>query len=140
MSIKGYTHVVSECQSGSCNNQDEDGMASNVAAHAPASICVNAEQWQSYRSGVLTGKQCGGHSADDLDHCVQTVGYSKSSVGGLFDDDESGDDKPSPTPSANGYWMVRNSWNTDWGIDGYIHVEYGTNACGIANDATFVTF
>jgi C1A family cysteine protease len=35
--------------------------------------------------------------------------------------------------------QVRNSWNTDWGIKGYIHVELGTNACGIANEATFPT-
>ena len=90
-------------------------MAANIAAHAPASICVNAEKWQNYNRGTLTGKKCGGHGADDLDHCVQVVGYTDS------------------------YWIVRNSWNTDWGNDGFIYVEKGTNACGIANEATFVT-
>ena len=117
--IKGYTYATPECSKGKCNNQDEDKMSSNIAAHAPASICVNAEKWQSYKRGVLTGKQCGGHTANDLDHCVQAIGF-----------DTSGSEK---------YWIVRNSWNTDWGIKGIINVEYGTNACGIANDATFVT-
>ena len=92
-------------------------------AHAPASVCVNAEEWQSYKGGTLTGTQCGGHSTDDTDHCVQVVGFSKGSS----------------AANTNMYWIVRNSWGTEWGIGGYIHVEYGTNACGIANDATFVT-
>lgn len=117
--ISGYTYATPDCQKGKCSNQDEAKMASNIAAHAPASICVNAEKWQSYKRGVLTGKQCGGHSAADLDHCVQAIGF-----------DTSGSEK---------YWIVRNSWNTDWGIKGIINVEYGTNACGVANDATFVT-
>ena len=119
--IKGFTYATPNCYDIDCDHQDEDGLASNVAAHAPASICVNAKEWQSYKSGTLTGKQCGGHSTDDTDHCVQVVGFSKS------------------TSTGNGYWIVRNSWGTTWGISGYIHVEYGTNACGIANDATFVT-
>ncbi len=38
------------------------------------------------------------------------------------------------------YWIVRNSWNTDWGLKGYIHLQAGKNTCGIANEATFVSF
>ena len=122
--ISGNTFATPECASGACNKQDEDTMAANVVSGGPASICVNAEAWQLYNTGVMTGKHCGGHAATDLDHCVQVVGF----------------DGYSPADSAAGaYWIVRNSWNTDWGIKGYIHVELGTNACGIANEATFPT-
>jgi len=49
---------------------------------------------------------------------VQLVGYNTTA----------------PTP----YWIVRNSWNTDWGIDGYIYLSMGSDTCGIAHDATYV--
>ena len=118
--ISGNTFATKECTRGACNDQDEDTMAANVHTTGPASICVNAEQWQLYSKGVLTGKHCGGHSADDLDHCVQVVGFSGYG-------------------NSDAYWIVRNSWAEDWGIKGYIHVELGDNACGIANEATFPT-
>jgi len=78
----------------------------------PVSICVAANAFQTYTSGIL--KICPG----SIDHCVQAVGYSTS-------------DK---------YWIVRNSWNTDWGEEGYIRVAMGYNACKISNDVTFPTF
>ena len=86
-------------------------MAKYVGETGPLSICVDASSWQTYKGGVL--KHCG----DRIDHCVQAVGYDQT----------------------NGYWIVRNSWNTDWGQKGFIYVGMGTNACGIANEATFVT-
>jgi len=78
---------------------------------SPISVCVDAQKWQTYKRGVL-GKSCG----NKLDHCVQAVGYNQQ----------------------QGYWIVRNSWNTDWGVKGYIYVKEGMNACGIAKDATIV--
>eukprot|EP00750_Incisomonas_marina_P031462 INCI8172.1.p2 GENE.INCI8172.1~~INCI8172.1.p2 ORF type:complete len:386 (+),score=73.48 INCI8172.1:107-1159(+) len=123
--ISGHTFATKGCESGACNDQDEDTMVANVHSTGPASICVNAEAWQLYNSGVMTGAHCGGHAADDLDHCVQVVGYNGYSGPGA----EAKDD----------YWIVRNSWNTDWGEKGYIYVELGVNACGIANEATFPT-
>ena len=29
------------------------------------------------------------------------------------------------------YWKIANSWNTHWGMDGYVMVRRGTNECGI---------
>ena len=35
-------------------------------------------------------------------------------------------------------WLVRNSWNTNWGMKGFIAVEYGVDACGISTEPTTV--
>jgi len=119
--VKSHTFATPECDRGSCNDQNEDLLAANVAETGPASICVNAEKWQLYVKGIMTSKHCGKHTAASLDHCVQLVGYQ-----------DYGED--------DGYWIVRNSWADDWGVDGYIHLGLGDNSCGVANEATFVQF
>jgi C1A family cysteine protease len=85
-------------------------------ANGPLSICVDAETWQNYNGGILK-RNCG----TSLDHCVQLVGW------GVQDSTE--------------YWVVRNSWNTDWGIKGFIWIERnsGKDLCGITEEATWVT-
>jgi len=95
-------------------SENEDNMVAYLYQNGPLSICVDAESWQYYSGGVIMkGSGCG----NSLDHCVQAVGYSVSSSG---------------TP----YWIVRNSWGTDWGLNGYLYVERGQNVCGIAQEAT----
>jgi len=32
------------------------------------------------------------------------------------------------------YWLVANSWNTDWGMEGYFKILRGHNECGIEGD------
>jgi len=92
---------------------NEADMKTATATVSPLSICVDASQWQFYSSGVMTPAQCGGTS---LDHCVQAVGYDTS-----------------VNPP---YWNVRNSWGTDWGMSGFIRLEYGHNTCGLTEETT----
>jgi len=80
--------------------------------NGPVSICLAAEAFQTYSSGIL--KVCPGQ----VDHCVQAVGYD----------------------STNNYWLVRNSWATSWGEQGYIRIAMGKDLCKISDDATFPTF
>jgi len=116
--LASWSYATPACTSRKCEDQDEQKLADTLSTVAPVSICVNAEPWQDYSSGVLKGDSCkGGYYA--LDHCVQLIGYD--SIDG-----------------SNGYWIVRNSWATDWGVDGMIHLEFGSNACGVADEATTV--
>ena len=110
--IAGYTYV-SQAASQEANIYAQ-------VAESPISICVDATIWQTYTSGVITtASDCG----TALDHCVQLVGavsLADSNVG---------------VP----YYKIRNSWATDWGMDGFIYVEAGANVCGVTLEATIVS-
>jgi len=95
-------------------NDDEKLLQQNLVSWGPLSICVDAANWQNYQSGVMTAWECAW--VNQLDHCVQLVGYNSQAS----------------TP----YWIVRNSWNTDWGINGYIHLSMFENTCGMTEEAT----
>lgn len=118
--VNSYEYATTPCFD-TCEHQNMTSLADNIKTYGPASICLNAGEWSDYTGGVLTVDGCGGYAYDDLDHCVQLTGYGV---------DEDGTE----------YWNVRNSWSTDWGINGYIRLEKSdtANTCGLANEATQV--
>lgn len=79
-----------------------------LANIGPVSISVDASVWHSYSGGVWNGCDM---QSPDINHAVQAVGYGTDPVGG-------------------DYWLVRNSWGTGWGENGYIRVARNTGLCG----------
>jgi C1A family cysteine protease len=110
--------TINACADVPPNNQV--ALKEAVALVGPISIALDAETklFQSYKSGVITSNSCG----TNLDHGVLIVGYG-----------EEDDIK---------YWLVKNSWSTAWGDDGYIKIERSESVndagiCGIAMQPSF---
>lgn len=113
--VSGYKYAVPACTSGACTSQDLKGFAAALE-ETPLSICVNAANWNDYTGGVMTSAACGSMGAAYQDHCVMATGFNTTA----------------PVP----YWIVRNSWASTFGEEGYIYLEMAENTCGLADDAT----
>jgi cathepsin F/cysteine peptidase B len=72
-------------------------MIDYVRGVGPISICIDASNWNTYTTGVMTS--CGRQA----NHCVQIVGVN----------------------AAEGYWKIRNNWGIDWGESGYMRLATG---------------
>lgn len=80
----------------------------------PVSVCIDAHKkiFQHYSSGIIKDG-CG----SSLDHCVLAVGYEEDA------------------------WIIKNSWGTSWGENGYARIskndEIGAGICGILKVPAF---
>jgi len=113
--VSGYHYAVPPCTSGLCTKQDLTKLQAALET-TPVSVCVNAGTWNDYTGGVLTSSACGSMAAATQDHCVMATGFNTTA----------------PMP----YWIVRNSWASTWGEEGYVYLEMAKNTCGLADDVT----
>ncbi|CAH8465612.1 unnamed protein product [Schistosoma turkestanicum] len=94
---------------------NEEQLKTVLYEHGPVSAGINVEpQFIRYKNGIYQSQSC---SSTDVNHAVLIVGFGEE----------------------NGiqYWIVKNSWGTSWGEDGYVRIRRNyNNMCGIATMAS----
>uniref|UniRef100_A0A8C7SG61 Cathepsin L1-like n=1 Tax=Oncorhynchus mykiss TaxID=8022 RepID=A0A8C7SG61_ONCMY len=102
-----YTAEVGPCEYQ--NATKEAWCKDTLYEVGPIAVSVNATHpsFKFYKDGVLYEPDC----STRTNHAVLAVGYGSSYLD---------------------YWIVKNSWGTGWGRDGYILMARGYNQCGIA--------
>jgi len=94
---------------------DIDAMKQAILDYGPISVGLYANS----AMFVYTGGIFNSCATGSVNHAVVLVGW----------DDNQGD---------NGVWIMRNSWGSGWGEDGYMRIPYGCNRIGYA--ACFVVY
>jgi len=97
---------------------NENDLKTAVATQGPISVGVDAAKssFLHYQGGIYFEKDC---DSVNLNHGMLVVGYGSDPVHG-------------------DYWIVKNSFGTDWGEQGYIRMARNRdNNCGIATKASY---
>lgn len=68
-----------------------------------------------YKGGIFEDKT--GKGEADIDHEISVVGYGEE--------------------DGKKYWLIRNSWGTHWGENGFFKLIRGTNNIGIESQCAF---
>ena len=74
--------------------RDESAMINHVLTKGPLAVSLDASRFEFYKSGIYT--DCS--TPITINHAVQIVGVNVE----------------------EGYWIIRNSWGSDWGDNGYM--------------------
>ena len=91
----------------------EQDMVRLLAFHGPLTVAVDATAWQDYLGGIIQY-----HCEVDRNHAVQVVGY----------------DLTGKVP----FYIVKNTWGREFGLDGFLYIAIGKNLCGIAQEVSSV--
>lgn len=92
-------------------------MQTAIMTTGPLAVAFTVySDFPTYKSGVykhVSGSELGGHA-------VEMLGWG--------------------TLNGEDYWLIKNSWNEQWGDNGYFMIARGTDECGIEDDVTGVSF
>lgn len=106
---------------GGCN---EALMKLELVQRGPMAVAFEVyNDFLHYRQGVYhhTGLRDPFNPFELTNHAVLLVGYGTDAASGLD------------------YWIVKNSWGTSWGEDGYFRIRRGTDECAIESIALAAT-
>lgn len=95
---------------------DEQLLKNAVGLYGPVGVAIDTSlpSFDNYQGGIYQEDRC---STNNPVHAVLVVGYGS----------ENGVD----------YWLIKNSWDTFWGENGYIRMRRNyNNMCGIASYAS----
>ena len=112
--------VVANVPGGSFNitANDEVALVDAIYTEGPVSVAFEVvDDFRFYKSGVYTSTECKNGPAD-VNHAVLAVGFGHNYDGLL-------------------YYIVKNSWSTTWGDQGYFKIQRAVNMCGIAQCNSF---
>jgi len=102
--LKRYKASSSYAINGAANMQKE------IMTNGPVQVAFLVyKSFMSYKSGVYQKKWY--ELLPEGGHAVKVVGWG--------------------TENKVDYWLVANSWNTVWGLEGYFKIARGKDACGI---------
>lgn len=98
---------------------DEESLKFHIATHGPVSVAFQvASDFRDYAGGVYSSTVCR-NGPGDVNHAVLAVGYGVD-----------------PTTKMQ-YWLIKNSWDYTWGVEGFFKIEAFRNMCGVADCMAF---
>lgn len=94
----------------------EADLVAALVTYGPIAVGIDAStNFHKYSSGIFYDAKC---SSSKMNHAVLVVGYDQDANG-------------------NQYYIVKNSWGTIWGQQGYVFMARNRkNNCGIASHAS----
>jgi cathepsin B len=135
---KKYANCTGEVKTPSCARKCENGKNWEASKHRGAGgysvcqqgngACADAMEQEIYQNGPITGMffvhqsflsyKSGVYSSKLVDpmlggHAIKIMGYG--------------------TDNGVDYWLVANSWNSDWGDNGFFKIKRGVNMDNIEN-------
>eukprot|EP00727_Mastigamoeba_balamuthi_P009603 m51a1_g5265 putative cysteine proteinase rd19a (341) ;mRNA; r:121031-122363 len=93
-------------------NEAKGGVDASLIKYGPLAICLDASTLDSYQGGIVPDSN---GCRQGVNHAVLLTGWG--------------------TQNGQKYWIVKNSWGTGWGEQGFFRIARGRGACLLTENA-----
>ena len=111
--IEGFSNIRNRYRRTDADESYIDYVKKEIYLNGPVTVAIDADPAETYDKGIISQSnpkaQC--NSNPELNHLVSIVGWGEE--------------------NGISYWIVRNSWGTFYGEDGFFKVQQGVNCIGI---------